>query len=34
MLTITNTASQELNKVLTSNETKGKHLILYYMGAG
>lgn len=34
MLTITNTASQELNKVLEANETKGKYLILYYMGAG
>lgn len=34
MLTISNTASAELSKVLTANETKGKNLILYYMGAG
>ncbi len=34
MLTITEQASTELSKVLENPETDGKHLILYFMGAG
>jgi hypothetical protein len=34
MLNISETASVELNKVLDSEQAKGKSLILYYMGAG
>jgi len=34
MLNITDQASTELSKVLDKPETDGKHLILYFMGAG
>jgi len=34
MLDITEKASIELNKVLQSDQAKGKSLIIYYMGAG
>jgi len=34
MLVVTDTASQELKKVLDSEEHRNKQLILYFMGAG
>jgi hypothetical protein len=34
MLQVSDTASVELNKVMESDQARGKHLILYYMGAG
>jgi len=34
MIDITEKASQELKKVLDSDQAKGKNLIIYYMGAG
>lgn len=34
MLKITDTAGQELRKVLESDAHKDKQLILYFMGAG
>ncbi len=34
MLVVTDKASEELKKVLESDNSKGKYLILYFQGAG
>lgn len=34
MLVISERAGEELNKVLDSDQSKDKHLVLYFMGAG
>jgi hypothetical protein len=34
MLIVTDKASEELQKILASDQAKGKGLVLYYQGAG
>jgi len=34
MLNVSERAGEELNKVLSSEQAKDKHLVLYFMGAG